>query len=345
MDVAIHTKRWNGARPPDKILVIRFQALGDTIITLPYIRGIKKQFPEVRIDFFTRTEVSAVPRDLGIFENVFEIAGGRNAKAQFLLALLKIPELLRRRYDAVIDLQNNRISRIVRKLLRPKGWTAFDLYAPLSAGERTRNAIEALWQWKIVPETSRVHTPATYRGEELLKSNGARAGHEFVILNPAGYCSSRNWPLKNYVDFARKWLREVQPLTQFVLLLLPAQRASANYLKEHIGDSCIDLTGLADQVRAFQIVGLSALMLSEDSGLMHMAWTQGVPTIALFSSSRKDWSAPQGRRSVCLDSSDMSCGPCGLEICRYGDNRCLTRYSPDFVLAQANLLRLKNQDI
>ena len=344
MDVAIHARRWNGVKPPEKILVIRFQALGDTIITLPYIHSIRKQFPNIRIDLFTRKEVSAIPRHLGIFDNVLEIAGPRNAKAQLLLAILKIPKLLMHGYDAVIDLQNNRVSRIVRKLLRPKSWASFDRYSPQSAGERTRNTVEALWHWTIIAENISLHSSAS-EVDGLLKRCGAKSGHELVILNPAGYCSSRNWPLRNYVDFARKWLEEVQPLTQFVLLLLPAHRASADYLKEQIGEHCIDLTGMADQLQAFQIVGRSALMLSEDSGLMHMAWTQGVPTIALFSSSRKDWSAPQGSRSVCLDSSDMSCGPCGLETCLYGDNRCLTRYSPEFVLAQAGVLRLTKQDV
>ena len=60
---------------------------------------------------------------------------------------------------------------------------------------------------------------------------------------------------------------------------------------------------------------------------MHMAWTQGTPTLALFSDSRRDWSAPQGSWSDCLRFlPDLPCGPCGLPVCKFGDNRCLTRY-------------------
>ena len=169
--------------------------------------------------------------------------------------------------------------------------------------------------------------------------SGYDGSSDLVVLNPAGFCASRNWPLVNYVDFARRWLAIVNPETQFVLLLLPHLKQRAAYFKDQLGDRCIDLTGKADQLEAFLIVSMSSLMVTEDSGLMHMAWVQGIPTVALFSSSRKDWSAPQGSWSVCLDSSDLPCGPCQSEVCQYGDNRCITRYTPEVVLRKAIAIR------
>ena len=342
MAATIQAKKWIGKNPPGKILVIRYQALGDTVITLPYLNGLKKQFPQVHIDLLTRIEVSAIPKQLLIFDSVFTVQGGRKPKAQFFFSLLKLPQLLKRRYDAVIDLQNNRITRVIRKLLLPASWSAFDTSSPIPAGERTRRTIEALWDWKIVPDT-RLAALQRSRGMELLLQSGFIPGNEIVILNPAGFCPSRNWPLENYVAFARSWVQHVNERTVFVLLLMPAHSAKAKYIKAELGNLCIDLTGRADQVEAFEIVSESSLMLSEDSGLMHMAWVQDIPTVALFSSSRKDWSAPQGDRSVCLDSSDMECGPCALEICKFNDNRCLTRYGADYVMQRARRLRLTGQ--
>lgn len=343
MDTAIQAKKWIGKDPPGKILVIRYHALGDTVITLPYINGLKKQFPRVHIDLLTRTEVSDIPKHLLIFDNVFTVRGGRKPKALFLFSLLEVPQLLKRRYDGVIDLQNNRITRIIRKLLLPGSWSAFDTSSPISAGERTRRTIDALWDWKIVPDMTLVNAFQKSRGMELLLQNGFIPGYEIVILNPAGFCPSRNWPLENYVAFARSWVQHVNERTVFVLLLMPAHSEKSKYIKAELGDLCIDLTGKAGQVEAFGIVSASSLMLSEDSGLMHMAWTQDIPTVALFSSSRKDWSAPQGNRSVCLDSSDMECGPCALEVCKFNDNRCLTRYTADYVMQRARRLRLTGQ--
>jgi len=76
-------------------------------------------------------------------------------------------------------------------------------------------------------------------------------------------------------------------------------------------------------------------VLSEDSGLMHMAWVSGTPVVALFGSTRSDWSRPLGPRSVFLDSSDLSCGACMQATCRRGDVFCLSRRSPEEVFARA----------
>lgn len=320
----IVSKPWKGGKLPGRILAIRFHALGDTIITLPYLQDLKRRHPSVEIDLLTRMEVSSIPKSIRLFDRVIEIGGGRSAKRIFLHALLKIPFLLSRRYDAVLDLQNNRISRIVRRAVFARAFAEFDRSSPRPAGERTSTTISALGLGEV----------AGCPSFDFYDADGSKfepEGKINIVLNPAGYCASRNWPIENYAAFAKLWLGKLNENVRFVLLLMPSFRGVADKLRQLIGPSCIDLTGQADQVEAFRIISKCSLVLSEDSGLMHMAWVQGVPTIALFSSSRKDWSAPQGPASVCLDSSDMECGPCQLEICKFGDNRCLTRYSPEYV--------------
>ena len=337
--LGVKKKIWNGNAPPEKILIIRFQALGDTVITLPYIQSLKRQYPKIKLHFLTRKEVCPIPACVGLFEKVIAIGGKRNAKVQFLLSLLKLPWLFFQRYDAVIDLQNHKISRIVRKFLFVRSWTEFevDRRTTLSAGERTKQAIEALWTWKVnIDGKFRIQSKTD--AIELLKRNGWRKDHQLVVLNPAGSFPSRNWPSDNYIEFAKLWLEQINSKTQFVLLLLPTLKEKANYIAKELGDSCINLTGNASQVEAFAILQQSTFVLSEDGGLMHMAWVQRVPTLALFSSSIREWSTPLGKTSGCLDSSDLACGPCQLFVCKYEDNRCLTRYSPTFVLLKSKEL-------
>lgn len=330
MKAIVKSLPWKGESPPSKILAIRFQALGDTIITLPYLNDVKKQYPSLVLHLLTRKEVMSIPREMNFLDRVIAVGGGRNAKVQFVLLLLMLPWLWYQRYDAVIDLQNHKISRIIRKLLMTKAWVEFDRSSPISAGERTRQTIEALWIWKVSMNTNLPLKNSS--PETLLKENGWVENSKLVVLNPAGFCLSRNWPIESYIQYARLWMQKVYTNSQVVLLLLPSQQSKAQKIKQALGTQCIDLTGKADQVTAFSIVSKCEAVLSEDSGLMHMAWVQGIPTIALFSSSREDWSAPQGNWSVCLSSSDMECGPCQLEVCKFGDNRCLTRYTPQFVL-------------
>jgi heptosyltransferase II len=331
----VSSRPWTKKTPPEKILVMRFQALGDTIITMPYLQDLHRQYPQIRIDFLTRHEVSQIPDHLLLFNKVVRIGGKRNLKIQLLLLLLKLPWLWLQRYDAVIDLQNHKLSRLIRKALGCRAWSEFDPLQPKPAGIRTQEAIESLWHWRIgLAASFKIQHSCP---ESLLEEHGWKPEHDLVVLNPAGYCSSRNWPLENYIAFAENWIK-LRPMTQFVLLLLPSLKEKSDYLKSRLGATCIDLTGKADQVTAFSVIQKASLMVSEDSGLMHMSWVQGIPTIALFSSSRKVWSQPLGDLSICLDSADLECGPCGKEVCQYSDNHCLTRYSGEMICRMAHTL-------
>jgi ADP-heptose:LPS heptosyltransferase len=331
------TKKWSAAYPPRKILLIRLQALGDVVITLPYAQAIKEAFPSTTLDLLTRREVSGIPREIDLFRRIVEIRGGRNSKLQLLSLLALFPTLLLAKYDVVIDLQNNYFSRIVTKVLEVRAWVEFDRYSPQPAGVRTLNTIE---QAGIGPLRPKFHLRSR-KSEQALKilvDAGWKVGNELVVLNPAGSFESRHWPIDNYSAFANIWLEQFQPRAQFLFLGDERLRGKAAYLATILAARAINLVGRTTPEQAFAIVGRTNLVVTEDSGLMHMAWVSGIPTVALFGSSRSDWSRPLGPHSICLDSSDLPCGCCMLPTCRFGDNRCLTRYSPELVAHKASEL-------
>jgi ADP-heptose:LPS heptosyltransferase len=331
----IQHKPWKGNQQPRKILAMRFQALGDLMITLPYLQSLKEKIPGLQIDLLTRTNVSEIPRDLKLFENVFSI-DGRTGKIQFLFSLLLMPYLLLQKYDVVIDLQNHRLSKIIRKLLRAKAWSEFDRSSHILAGERTRLTIDSL-----LISNSSISTNIELKNkldvESKLNSNGWRTDHALIILNPAGAFTSRNWPIENYISFAKLWL-ERNPSTQFLMLGLKTLKPKANQMKKEFGNYFIDLTENTSMIEAFTIVKKASLMISEDSGLMHMSWVQGIPTIALFGSSPSYWSSPFGEWSRCFNSADLPCGDCFDQECKFGDVHCLTRYSPAMIVEEADKL-------
>jgi ADP-heptose:LPS heptosyltransferase len=324
---------WKKGKKPRRILAIRYQAMGDVVITLPYLLDLKSNYPESALHFLTRKEDSAIPESIFLFDQVIPVFGGRNAKLQFAYTLLLLPYLWFQQYDVVLDLQNSRVSRILRKLLATGAWSEFDRVSPFLAGERTRHAIDAIQLSAVNINTRfRFRTPDPSLVEKM-KSAGWDGRSRIVVLNPAGSFSSRNWPLENYLAFARQW--RVHSPVQFMILGLPSLQPQAIFLKQHLGNVLIDLTGKTSPVEAFRLAGKAHFMLTEDGGLMHMAWVQGVPTLALFGSTRSDWSSPCGAWSRCLDSSDLPCGNCMDAVCQFGDVHCLTRYSPDFVFKEA----------
>ncbi|HEY7817094.1 MAG TPA: glycosyltransferase family 9 protein [Vicinamibacteria bacterium] len=313
-----------------KILAIRLHAMGDVVITLPYLNSLKRSHPDAELDLLTGAEAASIPRNLTLFSRVFAIGGGRSFKRQCLSTAVLLPRLLARGYRAVLDLQNNELSRFMTRALRPKSACRFDRTGPLPAGERTRLAIESAGLGPV-----RIDTDLRPRSEgsalALLESRGYRPSDRLVILNPAGAFPSRNWPLPSYARFARAFQELDSRPVKFLLLGLPSLRPKADSLRSELnldGGSVIDLVGRTTSAEAFALVRKADLVLSEDSGLMHMGWVSGVPTLALFGSSRGDWSRPLGPRSLCLDSSDLDCRFCMEGECRFGDVRCLTRRDP-----------------
>ena len=317
-----------------RVLAIRFQAMGDVVITFPYLNALRRAYPRFEIDFLTREETASIPRSLFLFSRVFAIGGGRSFKRQCLAMFVGLPRLILRHYDVVLDLQNNELSRWVTSALRPGAWSRFDKTSALPAGERTRRTIESAGLGPIDLDTD-LQIRDDGSAERLLREAGIRSEHRLVVLNAAGAFPTRNWPLPNYVAFARNWQRLDSRPARFLLLGLPALREKADYLSAALDGSVLDLVGRTTPDEAFALVRKADLVLSEDYGLMHMSWCSGVPTVALFGSSRGDWSRPLGEHSVCLDSSDLDCRFCMEATCRHGDVRCLTRREPGEVVRVA----------
>jgi heptosyltransferase-2 len=335
--VNILAKPWVKNKPPKQILAIRLQAIGDVTITLPYLQYLRHSLPaSVRIDFLTRKECEDIPKNIYLFDKIISVGGGRDFKKQLLYTFFLLPRLLWRRYDVVIDLQNNNLSELIRKTIRPSAWSVFDRFSSNSAGERTRLTIEAVGLGKNAINSD-FHFKNHLHPNEILKKNGWDGMSGIVVLNPASAFPTRNWPLENYVYFAELWLEQF-PNTQFLILGTSSIGSKAAYLKEKLGDKIITVINKTTPSEAFSILQQAKFVLSEDSGLMHMAWVSGIPTLALFGSTRSDWSRPLGKHSLLLDSSDLPCGNCMQEICIYGDNHCLTRYAPEFVFDKATQL-------
>lgn len=331
----IPCKPWRKNVNPKRVLAIRLQAMGDLVITLPYLQQLKRSLPRnTHLDLLTREEVDSIPRNLHLFDHVYSIGGGRNGKKQLASTFLLLPKLFLQGYDVVIDLQNNRISKIVRKALIPKAWSEFDRFSPIPAGECSRLTIEAIGLGNCFADSNFLTTVGEKEIHQLLLQNGWNGISKLVLLNPAAAFETRNWPIENYVAFANIWLDHF-PSTQFVVTGVNFIASKANYLKEQLGDQLINLVNKTTPIQAFALLQNMQLVLSEDSGLMHMSWVSGVPTLALFGATRSDRATPLGDHSLLLHSSDLACGNCMLETCRYGDNHCITRYTPLFVFEKA----------
>jgi ADP-heptose:LPS heptosyltransferase len=336
----ILSRPWPDRIPPKKLLAIRLQALGDIVITLPYLQALRSILPATEFHFVTREEFADLPHNLKMFDKVYGVEGGFDIRRQFMSAAFLIPRLQKERYEVVIDLQRNLLTRTIRRFLFPKSFSEFDRFSLNSAGDRTLATINKIGFTPLPEMLARLDLRENDRGLDKLKRAGYDPGKKLIVLNPAGNFITKSWPIESYRRFADGWISTVDSNVQFLMLGMESLREKSKYLEDNLGKIVINLVGKTTISEAFSILRQAELVISEDSGLMHMAWVAQVPVVALFGSSRSSWSKPLGK-SVCLDSSDLECGECLQPTCRFGDVHCLARYSPEFVIETARKLLAK----
>lgn len=335
-------RSWTSLTLPKKILIIRFHAFGDVVITLPYLQSLKNALPNVELHFLTRKECSDILRHISIFSKIYDVDDKRDAKLLFAKNVALLPLLMREHYDIVLDLQRNNVSRMIRRFLMPKSFSEFDRFSLKSAGERVQQTINALQLG-----TSEKNLPSIVLKEVFYKSdqwalNGYSEGVRYVVLNPAGSSITKNWPIENFERFAKLWNELVNSNTHFLIIGTDRIQQKAEYLSQRLGSKVINLVNATTTTEAFLFLQKAQFVLSEDSALMHMAWISQIPLVALFGSTPSVWSKPLGNTSLLLNSSDLECGNCNQPQCRFGDVHCLTRFTPEFVLEKA-LVLLQNQ--
>jgi heptosyltransferase-2 len=324
-------------KPRKKLLVIRLQAMGDVVIMLPYIQSLREQLPNITIDLLTRQEVESIPKALNLFNNVYSLGGARNVKRQLLSFLFMYPRLLLKGYDVLLDLQNHNLSKVMRFLLRIKTFTVFDKTSTNYAGNRYKNTINALGIWQV--EFKAITNFKENKTNELLQKYGLQK-KEFVVINPAGAFTNRNWDLNNYVEFCKLWMQQVNKETKFLILGITKIKDKAVYLQEKIGANVVNAVDMTSPIEAIQLLSEAKLVLTEDSGLMHMSYVCSTPTVGILGSTRNDWTNPNLPHTHFFNSADLPCGNCMLVACKFEEVICLTRVKPKEVL-QASLDLLK----
>jgi ADP-heptose:LPS heptosyltransferase len=281
------------------------------------------------MDFLTLADSSRLLKSLRLFDNVYEFPKTTTIVRR-LAATMQIAWLMRsNRYEALLDLQRNWVTRAIRRSANTVSWSEFNRFAEKAAALRVTEAVRQLG-FPLHPLFKlNINDALTLRARQLLIDAGWQRDTPLIVLNPSGLWTTRNWPVENYLELSRLCLREFP--VQFLLLGTNRIRQKAEFLKSHLGDAVVNLVGQTTLEEAFASLQFVAAVVSEDSGLMHMATALNIPIVALFGSSRHVWSAPQGPSARVFHSGDLECGSCMQPECRYGDVHCLTRYSSNVV--------------
>ncbi len=178
-------------------------------------------------------------------------------------------------------------------------------------------------------------------GSEIAHALGAMGlvrGRYYVFAPGAEYGPAKRWPAAHFSDLARQLDLPVALLGSGKELAL-CEDIGAPVNQEQPG-KCINLAGKTSLAHAFAAIAAAKAVISNDSGLMHVAAAFGVPQVAIFGSSSPLHTPPLNSRAHVLwlknDPSyhpALDCAPCFERICPLGHTRCLNDVTADKVLS------------
>lgn len=159
------------------------------------------------------------------------------------------------------------------------------------------------------------------------------AGRYWVFAPGAEYGPAKCWPADHYAALAATlFKRDGLPV---VLLGSGKEAALAAAIAEAAPGACINLIGRTTLDQAMALISGARGMVSNDSGLMHVAAAFGVPQVAVFGSTSPEHTPPLNLRAQVLwlkEELKLDCSPCFERQCRFGHTRCLTEVTPERVL-------------
>ena len=160
-----------------------------------------------------------------------------------------------------------------------------------------------------------------------------------VFCPGAEYGPAKRWPAQHFAALARA----LTARGYAVWLIGSTKDAEAGEeIRSQSGETCKNLCGKTDLAAAIDLIGCARLVVSNDSGLMHVAAALGKPLIALYGSSSPAHTPPLSLSSqpgsARIVKIDIECSPCFKRECPLGHFKCMNELLPARVLDEIDAL-------
>jgi len=313
----------------------------------PLLARLHEKLPRVRLDALAPPWVAPVLRRMAEVENVIE-TGFRHGALE-LRARWRLGRSLRERaYEQAIVLPNSWKSALVPFFadipLRSGyvGETRFGLLNLIYRAKGSERGPMALHYARLSekPGGAAPREPLPRPRLELDEARAADTARRFgfvgrprvnaVLCPGAEYGSAKRWPASAFGELAQA----LSVRGAGVWLLGGANDAAiCSEVRRASGNAASDLCGRTTLDEAIDLVACADMVVTNDSGLMHIAAAVGTPQVALFGSSSPEHTPPlaPNARVVWLG---LECSPCFARECPLGHFRCMREITPARILEE-----------
>lgn len=337
----------------EKILVIKLRAIGDVVLSTAVIPNLRRAFPRARIDFLTEREAVEVVQGIPGLDDVVILDRRRTQSLPwYKAARINIAFLRRLReagYDLVFDLFGNPRSAFLCWISRARHRIGYDFrfrkwtYTVVTEnrGDRVHEVefnLDALAAFGIpvlerrpifsVPDSAR-------RFAQGFLENSGVSGECLVALNPTGGWWTKRWPLERFAALGDRLADEFG--VQILCLWGPGEVEQAASVATSMRTPALvpPATSLKESAALLQ---RCRLLVSNDSGPMHIAAAVGTPTLGIFGPTVAAFQGPFGEGHAVVSKEGLECLGCNNLTCRIGTHDCMQGLSVEEVLTAATRL-------
>jgi len=316
-----------------RVLVVKMSSLGDHFHALPVVHNIKAEIGGT-FDWVTQPEYVELVK---CFDDVSRVVAF--PRRSFLSGVAAFRRALREQaYDCVIDLQGllksamvARMARAPRRIGPSYAREGAHLLYSETAGSRdkSRHAVEEAMDvirhlgLPVREPAFPVSFPASPREESSPR----------IAILPCSRWETKNWSPVKFGLVARELQKQAK--ASLFLVGSPADTGVCGAIEEACDDGVVNLCGKTSLVELGGLLREMDLVISVDSGPMHMAAAVGVPVLAVFGATDPRRTGPFGGRHCVLKTGDLECRPCFSDKCARGDLACLERIEVETVLREA----------
>ncbi len=297
-----------------RLLIVRLGALGDIVHALPALAALRRTFPDARIDWLVDARHRAVLDLTSGLSHVIAVETTR----QWSRLPSSVRGLRETRYDIALDLQGLLKSAVLARASGADRVLGFERAA-------LRETLAATFYSEQHPVDDRGHV--IRKNLALAEAAGAGSGPivfpfvvpalpagvepPYVVLNPGAGWPNKQWPTDRFGALAA-WMHERHGLRSLVLWG-PREEALAAAVsaQSHGAAKVAPRTSIGDLLA---IAKAARLVVSGDTGPMHLAAAMGTPLVGLFGPTNSARNGP-------FDPADESVGRFGVCVCHH-ERRC-----------------------
>lgn len=310
----------------NKILIIRLSSLGDILLTTPFIRSIKTQYPQLRIDFVLREGYADVLKFNPYISKQYLFKSEDEENKEIYL------QIKNEGYDFIIDLQNNFRSRKIISAVKASftkfNKKTFDKFLLVNF------KINRLKDYGQIPLRYSQTIPdfrLDKKGLDLFLGNDTKPQlipGSYIGICPGARHFTKKYPKKYFVELAKMLMN-----TGFKIVLFGGRidKEICSDIQTEIPNS-INLCNDDKILQTAADMKLCKGVICNDSGLMHTASAVGTFVIAIFGSTVKEFGfTPYNCPNLILENKSLSCRPCshiGRSSCPKKHFKCMQEVTP-----------------